>query len=186
MKDIYKSMKLYTGYIKHLINNPHTNFNDYIKHLLNNKEITDTELNEKTTFRIVNIEFSKENKGVLIHPTSNLIKPEGMSNEDALKVISFIYSNYIYDKKYRLINNLEILLTCKFGFTSINTSNNENTIDLFLTNNLLNFIYSKYFDKYFNWYKRKVSIDEIITIYEKVNPEITLTLTHKYSYKPHN
>lgn len=188
MKDIYKSIKLYTNYLKYLANNPRKNFNDYINFLMINKKlINNEELERITRFRINNINFLKQNSVISKQLTSILIKPKGMKTEDVYKVISYVYTNLIYNKNIRLINNLEIILTRWFNFTYDNTLDDdmrENIIDLFLTNDFLNFIQSKYYEKYFTWLEENTSFEEIINIYENIDPEIPKKIAKNYALKP--
>ena len=104
-----------------------------------------------------------------IQPSSFLVRPDGMSQEDVFKIVSYVVRRIVVDND-RFINNLEHVLICKFGFSYVSNVKNRNVVDLFFTNNVRCFIFSKYFDKYFNWIsKGNVDFDEIVDIYKKIN-----------------
>lgn len=182
MREMYKSLKLYKGYIEYKIKNPHQNFNNYLEYLLKNKNKSNNY--EIVKLRIYNIEFTKINKSIISQPSFTLIKPKNMKTEDVYKVISFVYNNLIFNKTNRLINNLEIILTRWFNFEYDDSQNDENIVNLFITNDPLNFIYSSYYEQYFNWIEENITYEEVINIYKEINPEIAKKLEKNYSYKP--
>lgn len=119
----------------------------------------------------------------MIQQSSILLRPDGMTQKDVLKIISFVYKYMLNNESSKLINDLEFLLNRWFGFTYNHSLNNENVVDLFSTDNILSFINSKYFDKYFYWFNGSVNFNDIYNLYKDVNLIVINKLKKNYSYK---
>ncbi len=171
MINIYKLLRLYIGYFKFLRSNFNLDFNDYLQSIMNNKCILDcfSDVNNVNVYRLFSVKYFDGYDMATIQPSSFLVRPDGMSQEDVFKIVSYVVRRIVVDND-RFINNLEHVLICKFGFSYVSNVKNRNVVDLFFTNNVRCFIFSKYFDKYFNWIsKGNVDFDEIVDIYKKIN-----------------
>lgn len=123
--------------------------------------------------------------------------PQGMSREDAFKVLSYLTDyiekrNHLTPCSYDSVAFLDKMLELdKLGFVKLNTSldkYSDEVIDLFtVTGRLLLFKQSEYYQKYFEWYTENVTFEEARDIYARCGMELydiegqnsTLVLTKK-------
>lgn len=107
--------------------------------------------------------------------------PQGMSREDAFKVLSYLTDyiekrNHLTPCSYDSVAFLDKMLELdKLGFVKLNTSldkHSNEVIDLFtVTGRLLLFKQSEYYQKYFEWYTENVTFEEVRDIYAKYDKE---------------
>ena len=105
--------------------------------------------------------------------------PNGMSREDAFRVLSYL-TDYIESKSklepcsYRSVSLLnEALNLQRLGFKKVEKTCNENDIiDLFtISGRVALFKQSSYYSSYFDWYSENVTFTEVQKIYKKLNIE---------------
>lgn len=123
-----------------------------------------------------NVDNKDNNVGLIDWPCKPFRLPNGMSREDAFKVLSYL-TDFIEERNDIEPCSLKSVLTLdkvidleRFGFTRVEESNDNEILDLFtVTGRLLLFKRSELYKKYFNWYKEGVTLEEVSSIYNKLS-----------------
>lgn len=105
--------------------------------------------------------------------------PNGMSREDAFKVLSYLTDDIERKKglgpcSYQSVSLLnEVLNLQRLGFKKIGENcDDKDIIDLFVIDGrVLLFKESSYYPNYFEWYSENVTLSEVENIYKKINIE---------------
>ena len=127
--------------------------------------------------RIDEYDGNKDNNiGVIDWPCKPFELPNGMSREDAFKVLSYL-TDFIEERNDIEPCSLKSVLTLdkaidleRFGFSRVEESDDSKVLDLFtVTGRLLLFKRSELYKKYFNWYKEGVTLEEVHSIYDKLS-----------------
>lgn len=122
------------------------------------------------------------NVGTMDFSFKPFLLPQGMSREDAFKVLSYLTDyiekrNHLTPCSYDSVAFLDKMLELdKLGFVKLNTSldkYSDEVIDLFtVTGRLLLFKQSEYYQKYFEWYTENVTFEEARDIYARCGREL--------------
>lgn len=122
----------------------------------------------------------KNNVGMIDFPCRPFKLPEGMSRDDAFKVLSYLTdfierNDEIEPLSLKSVRTLDSVLDLdRFGFKHVEENDEEKIIDLFtVTGRLLLFEKSKLYKKYFEWYTEGVTRDEVLEIYNKCGMKFT-------------
>ncbi len=148
----------------------------------NKVELENHPIQEDKPYRLFFIDFHHTNKeriNSIIWPFKPFTLPEGMSQEDAFKVLSYLtdyIERYIEPYSFRSVIALDKILNVeRLGFKRVNKKMNTNTEDV---NNLFTvsgevsiFKNSPYYNKYFEWYQEGVTFNEVKEIYDRCNRE---------------
>lgn len=121
------------------------------------------------------------NVGTMDFSFKPFLLPQGMSREDAFKVLSYL-TDYIERMRHLTpcscasVATLDKLLGLeRLGFTKLNISldkYSDEVIDLFtITGRLLLFKQSEYYQKYYEWYTENVNFEEARDIYARCGIE---------------
>lgn len=121
------------------------------------------------------------NIGVIDWPCKPFMLPNGMTREEGFKVLSYL-TDFIEKRKEIEPCSLEsvrildgVLDLERFGFTRINTqlpTDSADVINLFtVSGRILLFKKSELYSKYFEWYTKGVTLEEVENIYNKYNME---------------
>lgn len=123
---------------------------------------------------------TKNNIGLIDYPCKPFKLPEGMSREDAFKVLSYLtdfIEKHVDVEAYSLkaVRTLdEVLDLDRFGFNHVEEKDENKILNLFtVTGRLLLFKKSDLYPKYFEWYKENVSKREVMKIYAKYGMEFS-------------
>lgn len=118
-----------------------------------------------------------DNVGTGDYPYQPFLLPDGMSREDAFKVLSYLTDFIEKDLEIepcsvKSVSALNQLLNLnRLGFTRLNIhidTYETDIIDLFtVTGRILLFKKSKHYEKYFEWYQEGVTLEEVKEIYRK-------------------
>ena len=111
-------------------------------------------------------------------PQKPFTLPNGMSREDAFKVLSYL-TDYIERRddvdpcSAKSVKILDSVLNLeRFGFKKVEENNKNEIIDLFtVTGDLLMFKNSDLYNKYFEWYTENVTKEEVEEIYKNIGIE---------------
>lgn len=121
------------------------------------------------------------NIGVIDWPCKPFMLPNGMTREEGFKVLSYLTDSIEKRKKIepcslesvRILDG--VLDLERFGFTRINTqlpTDSADVINLFtVSGRILLFKKSELYSKYFEWYTKGVTLEEVENIYNKYNME---------------
>ncbi len=153
-------------------------------------ELKDHPLGNQDIYRLYYINYHRigesyeprfNNVGVIDWPYEPFMLPDGMSREDAFKVLSYL-TDFIErrlnlepcsPKSVSILDN--VLNLERLGFKRVYTSLDsdfDNVIDLFtITGRLQLFKRSKHYKKYFEWYTQGITFDEVKQIYDKCGIE---------------
>jgi len=101
--------------------------------------------------------------------------PDGMTREEAFKVLSYLTDfiekrDDIYEASWKSVGTLNGVLDIeRFGFKRLEfTPTDDEIIDLFtIDGRIKRFKNSKYYEKYFNWYTKGITLKEVEEIYQK-------------------
>lgn len=149
-------------------------------------ELEDHNIGNQNIYRLYYINYHrigegygnhKNNVGVIDWPFEPFIIPCGMSREDSFKVLSYL-TDYIEKEmnlepcSYKSVAALNDALNLEsLGFKRVNLSldsTSSDVIDLYtVTGRLQLFKKSNHYQKYFEWYKEDITLDEVINIYQK-------------------
>lgn len=127
-----------------------------------------------------NTNYSRDNIGLIDMPFEPFMFPEGMSQEEGFKVLSYL-TDFIEERSDIEICSLKSVSTLvnaldleRFGFRRIPEKDERNIIDLFTVDGRLQlFKESEFYPKYFNWYKEGITLEEVKEIYKKHNMEFS-------------
>lgn len=153
-------------------------------------ELMDHPLGDSNIYRLHYVNYHRfgesygmgpNNSAIVNFPYKPFMLPEGMSREDAFKVLSYL-TDYLEDKldldecSLESVEELNKLLDVeRLGFTRININigpEESDVIDLFtVTGRVLLFKNSEYYSKYFEWYTKGVTLKEVKDIYAKCGRE---------------
>lgn len=150
-------------------------------------ELEDHPLGNQTIYRLYYINYHRmrnqndNNVGVVDWPFSPFTLPDGMSRQDAFKVLSYL-TDYIEQKfnlepcSHKSVSALDNALNLeRLGFKKLNISlDNDSTdvIDLFTVSGRVQlFKKSNHYQKYFEWYIDGVTLEEVKNIYNKCGIE---------------
>lgn len=148
-------------------------------------DLEDHEVENQNIYRLHFINYHRilenagnkdNNVGLIDWPCKPFRLPNGMSREDAFKVLSYL-TDFIEERNDIEPCSLKSVLTLdkvidleRFGFTRVEESNDNEILDLFtVTGRLLLFKRSELYKKYFNWYKEGVTLEEVSSIYNKLS-----------------
>ena len=114
--------------------------------------------------------------GVVDWPFKPFMLPDGMSREDAFKVLSYL-TDYIEKNKklddcsFICVKMLDDILNIEqLGFKRLDYYNSDDIINLFtITGRVGLFKKDKLYKSYFEWYTSGVTLDEVVSIYKKYN-----------------
>lgn len=121
------------------------------------------------------------NIGVIDWPCKPFMLPNGMTREEGFKVLSYLTDSIEKRKEIepcslesvRILDG--VLDLERFGFTRINTqlpTDSADVINLFtVSGRILLFKKSELYSKYFEWYTKGVTLEEVENIYNKYNME---------------
>lgn len=101
--------------------------------------------------------------------------PKGMTREEGFKVLSYLADFIerrpdIEECSWKSVTTLNSVLDLeRFGFVRVEESNINKIIDLFTVDGRLLLFkkMSEHYPRYFNWYVKKVSRQEVVEIYER-------------------
>lgn len=161
-----------------------------------NNIVRDAAIGNKKIYRLHYINYHKiggeyglGSNGKVDWPFDVFYLPEGMSKDDAFKVLSYLTdfiekSLDLPECSFKAVNLLnEALKLERFGFRKVETSvepQANEIADLFtLSGRTEQFKKSKYAEQYFEWYTPNVSKQEVETIYHKLGKrfeELKLTV----------
>ena len=113
------------------------------------------------------------------YPFDSFELPNGMSREDAFKVLSYLTDDIerkgkIEPCSYQSVSSLnEVLNLQRLGFKKIGKNCDEkDIINLFtIDGRVFLFKKSRYYSSYFEWYSENVTLTEVKNIYKKINIE---------------
>lgn len=122
-----------------------------------------------------------DNIGVFNWPFKPFMLPEGMSREDAFKVLSYL-TDFIEKEEsletcsFRSVKALDKVIDLeRLGFKRIDINLNDDShevIDLFtIKGRVLLFKQSKQYQKYFEWYTNGITLNQVKKIYNKCGIE---------------
>ena len=108
--------------------------------------------------------------------------PNGMSEKDAFKVLSYLFEaihlrvRYDNNDPQKIITTINILndILPYYGFyepTDYAGYEEHQIVNLFIANDEYNFFDSIHYYDYVKWYKKKVSLNNVLNIYNKLNME---------------
>ncbi len=162
---------------------PHLGSRDYEF----NGELESHPIGDQDTYRLYYLNYHRINEyegnrsnnvGVLDFPLSPFKLPEGMSREDAFKVLSYLTDDVerqpgIEPFSLKAVKTLNGILDLeRFGFKKVKEKDEDKILNLFtLTGRILLFKNSKLYPKYFEWYTEGVSKEEVQKIYAKLGIE---------------
>ena len=163
------------------------NFKSYLKRIVRNEfkaNLKNHPLGNQNIYRLHYILYYRTQDDTdafrtIDYPFEPFELPNGMSREDAFKVLSYL-TNDIERKKnlepcsYQSVSSLnEILNLQRLGFKKIGKNCDEkDIIDLFtISGRVLLFKESHYYSSYFEWYSENVTLTEVKNIYKKINIE---------------
>lgn len=147
----------------------------------------------KTIYRLHHIEYldirhgsSGKATAMRDYISKPFILPEGMSKEDAFKVLSY-FTDYlesnlgIEEGSLHGVTSLSKVLDLeRFGFKRVKCDNNDIRIkDLFtIYGSIERFRKSKYRSRYFEWYTENVTREEVESIYNKIGMDFSDIVIH--------
>lgn len=136
---------------------------------------------DKNIYRLHHISYHDDLYGSH-HETHRVFEtfkfPKGMTREEGFKVLSYLTD--FFEKKanvikcsFKSVYTIDHIITFEmFGFERVEVKNSNDIVDLFtIQGRVKRFKISKYYPKYFNWYKENVSKEEIINIYKRIGLE---------------
>ncbi len=117
-----------------------------------------------------------DNIGIVNWPFDAFTLPNGMSREDAFKVLSYLTDFIEKDAKlepcsFQSVQVLNSVLDLKrLGFYKIKEKvKDEDIIDLFtITGRIALFKKDEHYPKYFEWYQENVTLQDVRDIYHKI------------------
>lgn len=150
-------------------------------------ELEDHPLGNQNIYRLYFINYHRigehygvptpNNIGIINWPFNPFMLPNGMSREDAFKVLSYLTDFIEKEAKlescsYRSVEALDKVIDLeRLGFKRLDmslTDDSEKVINLFtITGRVLLFKKSKLYQKYFEWYTEGVTLEEVKEIYNK-------------------
>ncbi len=142
-------------------------------------ELEDHPIKDSNIYRLYYINYyrtSNHNIGLIDWPFKPFYLPEGMSRDDAFKVLSyltdFLESNLeLKECSHQSVSALDGIIDLeRLGFKRCNDNNihEEDIINLYtVTGRELLFKRSKHYPQYFEWYQEGITFEEVKAIYEK-------------------
>ena len=123
---------------------------------------------------------AKNNIGMIDYPCRPFKLPEGMSRQEAFKVLSYL-TDFIEKHEdvdpysLKAVRTLDGVLDLdRFGFKHVDETDENKILNLFtVTGRLLLFQKSNLYPKYFEWYTEDVSKREVMKIYAKYGMEFS-------------
>lgn len=121
------------------------------------------------------------NIGVIDIPYKPFMLPKNMNREDGFKVLSYLtdYIERVLElepfswESVKILN--QVIDLERLGFTRVNIDGNSNLdsiLDLYtVSGRLLLFKKSKHYSRYFEWYTKGVTFEEVKSIYESIGIE---------------
>lgn len=145
-------------------------------------ELEDHEIKDGNIYRLHYVNFHRINEhnysrgnniGLINWPCSTFMLPEGMTREEGFKILSYL-TDFIEKREDTDIGSLKSVRTLdgvldldRFGFRKVKSND---AIDLYTVDGrILLFKKSEFYKDYFNWYKEKITKEEIEEIYAKHN-----------------
>lgn len=145
------------------------------------------EIEDKNIYRLFYIDYYRIDKvndynniGSNKWAFKSFTLPDGMNKNDAFKVLSYLY-DYVKEESglshnsFKSIAKLDEILDLEIlGFRRLNNKVSEKDItNLYAVNGrLLLFKSTKYYDDYFNWYTKNISLEDVKNIYTNNNVKV--------------
>lgn len=122
--------------------------------------------------------IGSSNIGVINCPFKPFMLPNGMNREDGFKVLSYL-TDFIEKREdtepfsLKSVRTLDGVLNLeRFGFTRVEENDEKKILNLFtVSGRLLLFKKSELYTKYFEWYTKDITLEEVKNIYNKCNME---------------
>lgn len=143
-------------------------------------EFEDHEIGEGNVFKLHYVNYHRINGGpgygVVDWPLKPFMIPDGMSREDAFKVLSYLtdfieHNLNVGEASFGSVRALDSAIDIeRFGFKRIdNVKNIVPAHSLYTVAGRLNrFKSSRYYNTYFEWYTDGVTREEVVSIYESI------------------
>lgn len=148
-------------------------------------QLDDHPIGEQNIYRLYFINYHRigeeygyhdNNVGKIDWPCKPFMLPKGMTREEGFKVLSYL-TDFIEKRadvepcSLKSIRVLDSVLNLeRFGFKRVIENDENKILNLFtVSGRLLLFKRSELYSKYFEWYIKNVSLDEVIDIYAKYN-----------------
>ncbi len=135
-------------------------------------------MENKKVYRLRYIEYYIKNnkgKGLIDWPCIPFTIPEGMSEEEAFEVLSYLTDSIEKKDEVKECSCAsvmvldEVLNKERFGFKKVNEVDENKITDLFTVGGRFSlFQKSELYKKYFNWYSKDIKKSEIEEIYDKI------------------
>lgn len=147
-------------------------------------KFVDHEIGDGRAFKLHYVNYYKRNNrgyGMVDWPLKSFIIPDGMSREDAFKVLSYL-TDFIEKNmncKECSFNSVKALDEAidleRYGFRRVDEQVEAvSAHSLYTVAGRLNaFKNSRYYATYFEWYTEGVSRDEVVAIYESIGKTFT-------------
>lgn len=141
-----------------------------------NAILKDHPIDDCDIYRLYYINYHKtdgDNFGTLYYPLEPFKLPNNMTREEGLKVLSYLTDcietrDDVDECSIKSVNMLDDMLE-EYGFTRVN-DDNKNYIHLFTVTGIVPlFKHSKLYSYYFEWYRKNITLDEVLKIYSKYN-----------------
>lgn len=136
-------------------------------------------MNNKKNYRLHYVNYylaDYKRVGLIDWPYKPFVMPDHMTEEEGFKTLSYLTDfiekrDDIDECSFTSVAYLDIILE-KYGFKRVNETDENRITDLFTVNGRFSlFEKSEFYKKYFNWYKDRISKEEIEKIYNKLGME---------------
>lgn len=152
-----------------------------------NTSLEDHPIGNENIYRLYYIDYHRigeydgrtdNNIGMINWPCKPFMLPKGMTREEGFKVLSYL-TDFIEKREdtkpcsLKSVRTLDSILDLeRLGFTRVKEDDENKILNLFtVSGRLLLFKKSNLYPKYFEWYTKNITLEEVTNIYAKYNME---------------